>query len=851
MCEDAESATASDDTSKAAARSVPPPSRQSLVVKRGSSKGPLFVCGAIASAAAGFVVVFASGLGRTTPDAAPESSPPRFFEPVATDRAVPIEPVPLERPGERRFAAAPVEHVADDSAPKTSPAAFSNFSAVDSETVPQAAAEPAVPSGSPDAGDVSDASDFSDAGAVSDDGRAVAEPAPFFNTPADGGGEIARSQERLRDAATAADEAPAREPPGDVPPSVAAVPMPAAPVAPPPVAPPPVGPGVAAAAVVAAPASPPPALRSPPLESTFAAALAPMQPPAPRPTVPPTVSHVEDPDPPVPVTPPGGGQAGPVAARTPADLPRAERPPQDRIASTDVTRGFAGAAVVTPPPTVPTPPPAAPPAVGQPGVERVLQSPSAQVVGGPVQADGRPGPIQLEGVQTPQLTIEKRGPREVQVGKAARYDMVVRNVGGVAAHDVTLRDRVPLGTRLVGTSPPAAPGEGGELLWTLGSLPQGGQARVAMEVMPVEEGEVGSVASVSFRADASVRSVATRADLAIEAEKPKAVLVGSAIRLTITVRNPGTGEATGVVLEGNVPAGFTHASGPALEYDVGRLRPGEARTIDLALASTHPGVQMLKLTARADGRIETEHAVRLEVTAPTLELTASMPNRRYLQRPVTCVLSMNNAGTAAANTIELAAQLPPGMKFLRANNAGYYEETTHRVLWHLEQLPAAEVGSVEMVLVPTALGPQRIAAAARSADGLTAQVAHTVEVDGLAALIFEVGDSEDPVEVGGITEYVVRVGNQGTKAATGVRVTATLLGEVEAVDAKGPAAHRIDNLSVVFEPLANLAPAQESVYRIRVRGRREGDQRVQVQVTSDDSRSPITKEEVTRVYADR
>ena len=66
-----------------------------------------------------------------------------------------------------------------------------------------------------------------------------------------------------------------------------------------------------------------------------------------------------------------------------------------------------------------------------------------------------------------------------------------------------------------------------------------------------------------------------------------------------------------------------------------------------------------------------------------------------------------------------------------------------------------------------------------------------------------------------------------------------------------PAAHRIDNLSVIFEPLANLAPAQESVYRIRVRGRREGDQRVQVQVTSDDSRSPITKEEVTRVYADR
>jgi uncharacterized repeat protein (TIGR01451 family) len=558
----------------------------------------------------------------------------------------------------------------------------------------------------------------------------------------------------------------------------------------------------------------------------------------------PAASPFEDPEAPVPVTPPGGGAAVPAATRTSPDMPPAAPPPQDRIASTDVTRGFGGAPVVTPPPTAPTV------AAGQPAVDGVSQSPPAAAMDG-VQADGRPGPIQLEGVQTPQLTIEKRGPREVQVGKIARYDMVVRNVGGVSAHDVTLRDRVPLGTRLVSTSPPATPGEAGELVWTLGSLPQGQQARFAMEVMPVEEGEVGSVASVSFRADASVRSVATRADLTIEAENPKAVLVGSSVGLSITVRNPGTGEATGVVLEGNVPTGFTHASGPALEYDVGRLRPGEARTIDLELVSTHPGVQTLKLSARADGGIETEQAVRLEVTAPTLELAANMPSRRYLQRPVTCVLSMNNAGTAPANTIELAAQLPAGMKFLRANNAGYYEESSHRVLWHLERLPAAEVGSVEMVLVPTALGPQRIAAAARSADGLAAQVTHTVEVEGLAALLFEVGDSEDPIEVDGITEYVVRVGNQGTKAATGVRVTATLLGDLEPVDAKGPAAHRIENLSILFEPLANLAPAQESVYRIRVRGRREGDQRVQVQVTSDDSQSPITKEEVTRVYADR
>ncbi|MFM9197095.1 MAG: hypothetical protein ACKOWG_15385, partial [Planctomycetia bacterium] len=101
------------------------------------------------------------------------------------------------------------------------------------------------------------------------------------------------------------------------------------------------------------------------------------------------------------------------------------------------------------------------------------------------------------------------------------------------------------------------------------------------------------------------------------------------------------------------------------------------------------------------------------------------------------------------------------------------------------------------------------------------------------------------------TEYIVRVGNQGTKAAGGVRLTATLLGDLAPVDAKGPAAHRIENLAVVFEPLAKLAPSEEAVFRVRVRGRREGDQRMQVQLVSDDHPAPITKEEITRVYADR
>ncbi len=549
------------------------------------------------------------------------------------------------------------------------------------------------------------------------------------------------------------------------------------------------------------------------------------------------------PAPPLPMPP---QPPAPAFMPPPAAQPAAAMPPMPPPVTTTAASGspFAAAPAVIPGDLTTTDPEQPPSAAETPGQPR----PTGQ---------GRPGPMQLEGVQTPQVSVEKRGPREISVGKPARYEIVVRNVGSATAHEVILRDAIPHGTALVATTPPASPvtpasGDAdGALLWSLGTLPPGGQAAVTMEVMPQVEGEVGSVASVSFRTDASVRSRATKPDLRIECTPPEPVLIGRDLQVTVTVTNPGTGVATGVVLEGFLPENVSHRSGRELEFDVGQLRPGESRTIDLVLGTRGPGIHAARLAARADGGVEVIHQLPIEVTAPTLEIAIDMPLRRFLQRPATCTVAMTNAGTAPARAVELAAQLPPGMKFVKANNAGWHDDRTHRVLWNLEELPPGETGTVQMVVMPVELGPQKIVAAARSADGLADQVSHTCDVEGLAALSFDVVDSEDPIEVDGLTEYVVRVGNQGTKPATGVRLAATLLGDLEPVEAQGPGGHRVDNLTITFEPLAKLAPAEEAVFRIRAKGRRAGDQRIQVQLTSADQPAPITKEEITRVYADR
>ena len=532
--------------------------------------------------------------------------------------------------------------------------------------------------------------------------------------------------------------------------------------------------------------------------------------------------------------------ANPFARSRPKDTPPAKTPLQN----TGVAMPFAAA-----------------PPVGKPPKTEAKTTPPAQLtpppasLAGKTTGQGRPGVPQLEGIQTPQLTIEKSGPRDLQVGKPARFEVSIRNVGAATAYDTLLHDAVPFGTTLITTVPPASPAgtnePSGTLLWAIGELKPGQEARVAMEVMPEQEGEVGSVASVSFRADATVRSRVTKPALAIVAEPLIPTLIGQPMTVGLTLTNPGTGTATGVVVEGLLPEAVSHPAGREVEFDVGQLKPGETKEITLVLQTVTPGVHEVILGARADGNIEVSQKLRAEITAPALELAADIPSRRYLQRPATCTIRMSNTGTAPALAVELAAQLPDGMKFVRANHAGYYDERTNRVLWSLEELPAGEVGTVDLVVMPTTLGPQPLKIATRNPAGLADQLSHTIEVEGLASLSFEVTDSEDPIELGGMTEYVVRVVNEGTKAATNVALVAKLLGDLEPIEAQGPVPFEVENLQVEFDPLASLAPADEAVFRVRVRGQKPGNQRVQFLLKSDDQETPLTSEELTHVYADR
>ncbi len=462
-----------------------------------------------------------------------------------------------------------------------------------------------------------------------------------------------------------------------------------------------------------------------------------------------------------------------------------------------------------------------------------------------------PGDRALEGQQSPAIVLEKTAPDEIQVEKRTTFQIRVRNVGNAAAHNVVVVDQVPRGTDYIDSVPECAHSPDGLLVWNLKTLQAGEEIILAVNLLPKVAGEIGSVAQVTFQAQAAVRTICTKPELKVELKMPEQVLIGTEATVEIAITNTGSGAATNVLIEEDVPDGFTHAAGRQIETAIGALLPQESRRLSLILDATTPGVYDNRLTVRGDGNLLVEDVRKIEVATPKLEIAMQGPALRYLDRQATYVVRMANPGTAPARNVELVTFLPKGMKYVTSDNHGQYDSQTHAVYWSLEELPAETQGDVHVTVLPIEPGNHKLKANGHADLGLQHACEHEVVVEGLAELSFSVADVADPIEVGSQTTYEVRVRNRGSKADSDIRVMAELPPGMMPTSGDGPVSATVQRQRVLFNPLARLAPDEEAVFKIHATGQATGDHVIRVQLQSAELRVPVTKEEITRVYTDQ
>jgi len=463
--------------------------------------------------------------------------------------------------------------------------------------------------------------------------------------------------------------------------------------------------------------------------------------------------------------------------------------------------------------------------------------------------DNRPAGSTVTGPQQAAVHVETIGPTALNQGKPLSYEIVVRNTGAVAVYSVRVEEDFPAGARLLRADPPTDT-RGRLLTWNLESLEPGAERHFKIEAQTGEEGELWSCATATFSVSSGLRTRITQPRLTVTKTGPQTVQVGDPAAFHIQVTNTGTGAATNVVLHDKLPPGLKHVQGDDIEADLGTLEPGQSKDVTLETTATRAGRVVNEAVATADGDIRASAQAAVIVTEPLLALNKTGPQRRYMNRDAEFALDLSNPGTASASNVRVVDTLPPGLEFAAASDAGVYEPTTRTITWNIGTLAAGQKRTLTTKLSARAIGDLVNRAVATAERGLEAKAETALHVEGIPALMLEVVDLDDPVEVGAETTYEIHVVNQGTAPSTGLQILATVPDGMGPRGASGPTAYRIQGQQVIFEPLSALTPKADAMFRVRVVGQKPGDLRFKVQMSCDQLRVPVYEEESTRVYSD-
>jgi uncharacterized repeat protein (TIGR01451 family) len=430
------------------------------------------------------------------------------------------------------------------------------------------------------------------------------------------------------------------------------------------------------------------------------------------------------------------------------------------------------------------------------------------------------------------------------------YELVVRNQGTEPVENVRVEAELPAASEFVSANP-SSEVEEGSATWLLDKLQAGQERRIKFQLKPMEEGSLECHAMVTSTVLSGVQTHVTRPQLQLTMAGPREVALGQTAVFTLRVSNPGSGDATNVLVRDIVPAGFTHPAGEEIEYEVGTLAPGETREVKLELTARAAGVQKNHAQVTADGSLRHSAESPIRVLEPLLAITKTGPKRRYLERPATYSIEVSNPGSAAASKITIVDEIPEGLVLIEATETGRISQDKRSVRWSLDQLEPGESHSVSVTVRPTVVGEFVTQAVATAEGGLRAEAQSSTIVDGVCNLYLELIGTNGTIEVGSETVYEIRIINRGSQAATNVVIQAEAPTGMTPLQADGPVDYEISGREIIFEPIPRLAPRADAGFQVRVRGDRAGDMRFSVELHCDQLEKSLKKEESTRVYADQ
>jgi uncharacterized repeat protein (TIGR01451 family) len=455
--------------------------------------------------------------------------------------------------------------------------------------------------------------------------------------------------------------------------------------------------------------------------------------------------------------------------------------------------------------------------------------------------------------QTPIITSDIRGPKQVLVGRDATYSLRLHNQGDFAADDVVATVRIPSWADVVNTTTTrgvvrqapagAAPGP---IEWHLQRLESGASETLEVKLIPrssrpLELGMTWTSAPVGSRAVVEVQEP----KLKMNVSGPEEVLFGKPQLYRLTLSNPGTGAAENVMIELMPPGG---GKGAVTSHRLGTLPAGASKTLEVELTPRQAGKLQVRASATAEGGLASSMTKDIFCRKPQLEVDWRGPEMTYVGTDATYFFRVRNPGTAPANDVTMTVALPEGMELVSASEGQSFRSDRGEVSWQVGALNPGDdfYSEIKCVVHKPGENQLNVVAATASGDLADSKRAET-HVVALADLKLDVIDPTGPVPVGEDAVYEIHVQNRGANTAQDVNVVGLFSDGIEPVSAEG-AQYDVADGRVTFHTIDSVPAGREIVLRIHTKATQPGTHVFRAEVLCRDLEIKLASEETTRFF---
>jgi uncharacterized repeat protein (TIGR01451 family) len=404
----------------------------------------------------------------------------------------------------------------------------------------------------------------------------------------------------------------------------------------------------------------------------------------------------------------------------------------------------------------------------------------------------------------------------------------------------------------------------GVYLWELGTLDAKAAKGVTVTLKQAAKGDVACQAWVTLTGTSAMKAVAKEPKLEMTIEAPEKVVLGEKIRVKYTVTNTGDYEAEGV---GSFLDQTYLDVAPENRPKRIRLKPGETYLREEEFTATRGGVQKCLVMSNGEEGLSANARTTVQVLVPKLYVSVAGPVSRQIGGSCKYTVSVKNGGEVSVKGVTVCDTIPAGFK---VSNAGDGKQSGDKLTWAVGDLAPGAEKQFTFTGTTHAAGPMTHKAEATGDRNTKATGECVTTVEGIPGLRMELVDSVDPVERNGEITYEIKVTNTGTKADSGVTIVCELPKELKFVSCSGPTKGEevVTTLSevgtpgsvppppafqlrrVYFDPISDLAPKTEAVFKVKVKGTGTGDVRFKAEMSSKHLTTSVKKEESTRVYGE-